>query len=81
MAVTTVDIGIFMQLAKNHVVFDTRSEGEYNHAHIPNAVLLPIFNNTERAEIGTTYKQVSRQLAIKTGLNYFGKTLTIILNK
>lgn len=75
MAVTTVSIQEFMQLATKYPVFDTRSEGEYAYAHIPGAYSLPIFNNNERAKIGTIYKQKSRKSAIRTGLNYFGKNL------
>ncbi len=81
MAVTTVSIQEFMQFAANHPVFDTRSEGEYAHAHIPGAYSLPIFNNNERAKIGTIYKQECKQLAVKTGLTYFGKNLTHYINQ
>lgn len=62
----------FLQLAEQHPVFDVRSPGEYNHAHIPGAYSLPLFTDEERAVVGTTYKQQSRQKAIKTGLDYFG---------
>jgi tRNA 2-selenouridine synthase len=53
-------------------VFDVRSPGEYNHAHIPGAYSLPLFNDEERAVVGTAYKQKGKQPAIKIGLDYFG---------
>jgi len=81
MAVNHLNISDFMLLAKLHPVFDVRSEDEYIHAHIPNAFSLPIFNSNQRAEIGTTYKQISRQQAIKLGLNYFGLNLNNYINK
>lgn len=67
-----VNINTFLELAKHHPVFDVRSPAEYEHAHIPNAISLPIFTNEQRAEIGKTYKQKSVQDAIKIGLSYFG---------
>jgi len=49
-----------------------RSPGEYNHAHIPGAISLPLFTDEERAVVGTAYKQQSREQAIKIGLDFFG---------
>ncbi|HMC99604.1 MAG TPA: tRNA 2-selenouridine(34) synthase MnmH, partial [Ferruginibacter sp.] len=51
---------------------DVRSPGEYTHAHIPGAHNLPLFSDEERKEVGTRYKQISREAAIKIGLDYFG---------
>jgi tRNA 2-selenouridine synthase len=61
-----------LELAKTNPIFDVRSPSEYMHAHIPGAISLPIFNDVERAEIGTNYKQKSVQDAIKIGLKHFG---------
>ncbi len=49
-----------------------RSPGEYEYGHIPVAHSLPLFTNEERAIIGTAYKQVSRELAVNKGLEFFG---------
>lgn len=67
-----IHIEQFIDLAKNHPVIDVRSPGEYNHAHIPGAFSMPLFTDEERAVVGTTYKQESREKAIKIGLDYFG---------
>ncbi len=75
MAVIKTDIKDFVKLSLNTPVLDVRSPGEYLHAHIPGAHSFPIFSNEERKEIGTAYKQVSRETAIKIGLEYFGKKL------
>ncbi len=72
MAATRIDINQFLELTKQHPVLDVRSPGEYNHAHLPNAVSLPLFTDEERKVVGTTYKQQSRESAIKIGLDYFG---------
>lgn len=72
MAVTKVHIEEFLALSKQHPVLDVRSPGEYTHAHIPNAVSFPLFTDEERKVVGTTYKQKSREEAIKIGLDFFG---------
>jgi len=70
-----IDIEQFLSLALLHPVLDVRSPGEYNHAHIPGAHSFPLFTDEERKIVGTTYKQNSREEAIKIGLDFFGPTL------
>ena len=72
MSVEKINIDQFLELAKHHPVIDVRSPGEYKHAHIPGAFSLPLFTDAERVEVGTAYKQKSRELAIKIGLDFFG---------
>jgi tRNA 2-selenouridine synthase len=72
MAVKRIDIDTFLQLSQSVPVFDVRSPGEYNHAHIPGAHSLPLFTDEERKLVGTAYKQQSREAAIKIGLDFFG---------
>ena len=72
MAIEKLQIEAFLQLAKLHPVLDVRSPGEYKHAHIPGAFNLPLFTDEERKVVGTAYKQESREMAIKIGLDYFG---------
>jgi len=81
MAIIKLAVDEFMALAANNIVLDVRSEGEFEYAHIPKAYSLPLFNNDERKVVGTTYKQQSREEAIKIGLQYFGpKMLTMLQN-
>lgn len=72
MPVTRLLIEDFIAMAKQHPVFDVRSEGEYQHASFPLSHSLPLFSNEERKVVGTAYKQESKQKAIKLGLEYFG---------
>ncbi len=72
MAAEKIHIENFLELAKQYPVLDVRSPGEYLHAHIPGAYSLPLFTDEERKIVGTTYKQQSRELAIKIGLDFFG---------
>ncbi len=81
MAIRKVTILEFLELSLLHPVLDVRSPGEYNHAHIPCAISLPLFNDEERKVVGTTYKQTSREAAIKIGLDYFGPKMRMMVEK
>lgn len=72
MAIQKLTITAFLAKAQTSLVFDVRSPAEYAHAHIPNAISLPLFSDEERKVVGTAYKQRSRQQAIKYGLDFFG---------
>ncbi|MBS1771710.1 MAG: tRNA 2-selenouridine(34) synthase MnmH [Bacteroidetes bacterium] len=72
MAIIRLSLTQFLELAASHPIFDVRSPSEYHHAHIPGAHSLPLFTDEERKVVGTTYKQQSREEAIKIGLDYFG---------
>ena len=65
MAIQKVSISDFLAQRTNEILFDVRSPGEYNHAHIPFAISLPLFDDEQRKIVGTTYKQKSREYAIK----------------
>ena len=81
MAVRPLDIEKFLELSELHPVLDVRSPGEYNHAHIPGAHSLPLFDDAERKEVGTAYKQVSREKAIQIGLDFFGPKMRPIVEQ
>jgi tRNA 2-selenouridine synthase SelU len=81
MAITKINAEAFVSLSKIHPVIDVRSEGEYQHAHIPSAYSLPLFNNEERKVVGTAYKQQSREAAIKIGLDFFGKKMRAMVEE
>lgn len=70
-----IDITRFLALASSYPILDVRSPGEFTHAHIPGAHSFPLFTDEERKIVGTTYKQKSREEAIKIGLDFFGPTL------
>ena len=53
-------------------VADVRTPAEFEHGHIPGAINLPLFSNEERVQVGTTYKQVSREAAILLGFDLTG---------
>lgn len=50
------------------VLIDVRSPHEFEESTIPGSINIPLFNNEERIEIGTLYKQVSVEAAKDRGL-------------
>jgi tRNA 2-selenouridine synthase len=81
MAIEQIDIEIFLKLSEESPVFDVRSSGEFLHAHIPGAFALPLFTDEQRKIIGTAYKQESRQVAVKKGLDFFSERMKIMPNE
>ena len=72
---TVADISLFLELAQTLPVVDVRSPGEYRQGHIAGAVNIPLFNDEERATVGTTYVQVGRNEAVLQGLEFAGKKM------
>ncbi|MEO0806265.1 MAG: tRNA 2-selenouridine(34) synthase MnmH [Cyanobacteria bacterium J06643_4] len=56
-------------------ILDVRSPGEFAQGHIPGAVSFPLFTNDERAQVGTCYKQQSREQAVELGFDLVGPKL------
>ena len=48
---------------------DLRSPSEFEEAHIPGALNMPLFDDEERAIIGTIYKDISPEKATEEGLS------------
>lgn len=57
-------------LSQQGAIIDVRSPGEYEKGHIPGAVNIPLFDNDERAHVGTVYKQQSKDDAVTLGYKY-----------
>jgi len=81
MAIQKITIDQFLELAKTLPILDVRSPGEYLHAHIPGAYSLPLFTDEERKQVGTAYKQQSREAAIKIGLDFFGPKMSAMVEE
>ena len=65
----------FIRLSKQYPLLDVRSPGEFSHAHIPDAINFPLFNDEERAIIGTLYKQQGRQHAMLEALRFYSPNM------
>lgn len=58
-----------------YTMIDVRSPKEFKEATIPGSINIPVFNDEERAEVGTIYKQVGKEAAMEKGLAIFSKKL------
>lgn len=56
-------------------LLDVRAPGEYEQGHIPGAVSFPLFSDSERADVGRTYKQIGQEEALELGLRIVGPKL------
>ncbi|WLR52056.1 tRNA 2-selenouridine(34) synthase MnmH [Bacillus tianshenii] len=57
------DVQEYIKNRDKYLPIDVRSQGEFQESALPQAVNVPLFNNTERAEIGTIYKQIGQDEA------------------
>jgi tRNA 2-selenouridine synthase len=81
MAVLKLSIIEFVQHTENQLIIDVRSPLEFAQAAIPGAISLPLFNNEERAIVGTIYKKQSKENAIKIALPFFGNKMLHMVNQ
>lgn len=59
---------VFQQtLDESILLIDARSPGEFEHAHIPSAVNIPLLDNAQREQVGICYKKLGKQAAIDLG--------------
>ena len=71
----SITIQQFLRTIPRMPVIDVRTSAEFEVAHIPEAVNVPLFSNEERAMVGTAYVQNSREEAILLGLDLVGPKL------
>ncbi|MDD4708237.1 MAG: tRNA 2-selenouridine(34) synthase MnmH [Firmicutes bacterium] len=62
----------------NYAIIDVRSPGEYQRGSIPGAVNIPLFDDEERALIGTLYKKEGTGEAKKRGIEVVSQKLADI---
>ncbi|MBT3208040.1 MAG: tRNA 2-selenouridine(34) synthase MnmH [Bacteroidetes bacterium] len=78
---TKIEIDEFLKLSEKHPVIDVRSPVEFEKGHIPNAINIPLFTNSEREQIGKKYKESGNEKATLLGLEMVGPKLTVYINK
>lgn len=81
MTVIKTGIDKFLEMSEIIVVIDVRSPSEYETGHIPGAVNIPLFDDAQRAVVGTLYKKEGRNPAIISGLELIGPSLAGKLKK
>jgi len=66
---------------KDCILIDVRSEGEFAEATIPGAINIPLLNDQERVQVGTTYTQGSPRQARELGLRFISPKLPDMVAK
>jgi len=64
-----VNAADFLSQSDEIPVIDVRSPSEFHQGHLPGALNIPLFDDRERAEVGTLYSQKGREYAILRGLD------------
>ena len=62
----------FLKLKRYIPVVDVRSPSEYQKGHIPGSYSIPLFDDEQRARVGTSYKKLGREEAVMEGLRIVG---------
>ncbi len=65
--------------AAGHLVVDVRSAGEFHGGSMPGAVNIPLFDEDERAVIGTIYRHGGHEQAVDQGFDYAAQKLSDLL--
>lgn len=76
MKTEALSVGKFLSESENKLVVDVRSPVEFAKGHMPGAINIPLFDDMERAEIGTLYKAKGKEDAIMRGLEIVSPKLT-----
>ena len=71
----------FIALSGSIPLIDVRTPSEYKKGHIPRSFNIPLFSDTERARVGTIYKQGNRISAIMEGLDIVGPKMSVLLKQ
>ena len=53
------------------IIVDVRTAAEFAKGAVAGAVNIPLFDNSERVEIGTIYKQIGKQEAVQAGMKFY----------
>ncbi|MBI3520855.1 MAG: tRNA 2-selenouridine(34) synthase MnmH [Bacteroidetes bacterium] len=81
MTVNAIPVVDFLEKSQSQLIVDVRSPIEFFKGHLPNAVNIPLFEDSERAEIGTLYKQQGKDTAVNRGLEIVSPKMTSFVNQ
>ncbi len=71
----------FLNKSHNELVIDVRAPIEFQKGHIANAINVPLFEDSERAEIGTLYKHQGKDTAVERGLEIVSPKMVNFVNQ
>lgn len=75
MSVKPIQIENALSNKSNFQWVDVRSESEFEKAHFPGAINIPLLSNEHRILVGTCYKQQGREEAVALGLELVGSKM------
>lgn len=62
-------------------IIDVRTPSEYSLAHIPGAINIPLFEDDERAEVGTRYHNSGKDAGFLLGVEIVGPKLALFIKR
>ena len=81
MSVKPIQIENALTNKSNFQWVDVRSESEFEKAHFPGAINIPLLSNEHRILVGTCYKQQGREEAVALGLELVGSKMQSLFRK
>jgi len=81
MSVKPIQIENGLSNKTNFQWVDVRSESEFQKAHFPGAINIPLLSNEHRVLVGTCYKQQGREEAVALGLELVGSKMQSLFRK
>lgn len=81
MKTEAIPVNNFLLQSSKKLVIDVRSPIEFKKGHMPGAINIPLFDDMERAEIGTLYKAKGKEDAVMRGLEIVSPKLTNFINE
>ena len=71
----------FLNQSQHELVVDVRAPIEFQKGHIADAINVPLFEDSERAEIGTLYKHQGKDTAVERGLEIVSPKMVAFVNQ
>ena len=81
MTVQQLPILEFLTKSQHELVVDVRAPIEFQKGHIAHAINVPLFEDSERAEIGTLYKHQGKDTAVERGLEIVSPKMINFVNQ
>jgi tRNA 2-selenouridine synthase len=81
MTAKELPISEFLDKSQNELIVDVRAPLEFKKGHIANAINVPLFEDSERAEIGTLYKHQGKDTAVERGLEIVSPKMVGFVNQ
>jgi len=81
MTVEALNSTDFLNQSKGELIIDVRAPIEFSKGHLIGATNIPLFENSERAEIGTLYKQQGKETAVTRGLEIVSPKMVPFINQ